>query len=62
MQPLTSLEEYKPVFVDDHTLEIDLNRDEQLNGLLLKLINLGFDITDVHPKGQRLEKLFLSLL
>ena len=62
MQPLTGLEAYKPVVIDEYTLEVDLNRDEQLNGLLIKLIDNGFDITDVHPKGQRLEKLFLSLL
>ncbi|MBF0489706.1 MAG: ABC transporter ATP-binding protein [Candidatus Omnitrophica bacterium] len=62
MESLAGLEAYKPVVVDDHTLEVELNRDEQLNGLLIKLINNKFDITDVHPKGQRLEKLFLSLL
>ncbi len=62
VESLTGLEAYKPVIIDDHTLEVDLNRDEQLNDLLIKLIKNGFDITDVHPKGQRLEKLFLSLL
>lgn len=62
MESMAGIEIYKPLRVDDHTLEVDLNRDEQLNDLLIKLINNGFDITDVHPKGQRLEKLFLSLI
>ncbi len=62
MQSLSGLEVYKPVVIDEHTLEVDLNRDEQLNELLIKLIKNSFEITDVHPKGQRLEKLFLSLL
>jgi ABC-2 type transport system ATP-binding protein len=62
MEALTGLEAYKPVAIDEHVLEVELNRDEQLNELLIKLIKNGFDITDVHPKGQRLEKLFLSLL
>jgi ABC-2 type transport system ATP-binding protein len=62
MQSLVGLDAYKPVVIDEHTLEVDLNRDEQLNELLIKLIQNKFDITDVHPKGQRLEKLFLSLL
>ena len=62
MLPLSGLDAYKPVVIDEHTLEVDLNRDEQLNELLIKLINNKFDITDVHPKGQRLEKLFLSLV
>ena len=62
VESLAGLEAYKPMVIDEHTLEVDLNRDEQLNDLLIKLIKNGFDITDVHPKGQRLEKLFLSLL
>lgn len=62
MRSLHALEAYKPKAVDDHTIEVDLKRDAELNGLLMRLINEGFEITDVHPKGQRLEKLFLSLL
>ncbi len=62
MQPLTGISAYKPVVVDEHTLEVNLNRDAQLNDLLVHLIKNGFSITDVHPKEQRLEKLFLSLI
>jgi ABC-2 type transport system ATP-binding protein len=62
MEALAGLEDYKPLVIDEHTMEVELNRDAQLNDLLIKLIKTGFDITDVHPKGQRLEKLFLSLL
>lgn len=62
MQDLAGINTYKPQVIDEHTLEVDLNRDEQLNDLLIKMIHHGFAITDVHPKGQRLEKLFLSLL
>lgn len=62
MQNLNGIAVYKPVVVDEHTLEVNLNRDAQLNDLLINLIKNGFDITDVHPKEQRLEKLFLSLI
>lgn len=62
VKSLAGFEAYKPVIVDEHTIEVDLNRDEELNGLIMKLIQEEFVITDVHPKGQRLEKLFLSLL
>ena len=62
MQSLSEIAAYKPVVVDEHTLEVNLNRDAQLNDLLVHLIKNGFDITDVHPKEQRLEKLFLSLI
>lgn len=62
MQSLAGIQSYAPAVIDEHTLEINLNRDEQLNSLLVKLIQDGFAITDVHPKEQRLERLFLSLL
>ena len=62
MQSLSGIQSYQPLVVDEHTFEVSLNRDEQLNDLLIKLIDNGFDITDVHPKEQRLEKLFLSLI
>ncbi len=62
MQDLKEIAMYKPVVVDEHTLEVNLNRDAQLNDLLIHLIKNGFDITDVHPKEQRLEILFLSLI
>ena len=62
MQAIDGIAAYKPVIVDEHTLEVNLNRDVQLNDLLINLIKNGFDITDVHPKEQRLEKLFLSLI
>jgi ABC-2 type transport system ATP-binding protein len=62
MESLQGIEAYRPVIIDEHTIEVELNRDEQLNDLLIKLIHNKFDITDVHPKGQRLERLFLSLL
>ncbi len=62
MQPLDGIQSYAPVVIDEHTLEVNLNRDEQLNDLLIKLIQNGFAVTDVHPKEHRLERLFLSLL
>ncbi len=62
MKAIEGIAVYKPVIVDEHTLEVNLNRDAQLNDLLINLIKNGFDITEVHPKEQRLEKLFLSLI
>lgn len=62
MKSLEGLTAYKPTIIDEHTIEVNLNRDAQLNDLLINLIKNGFDITDVHPKEQRLEKLFLSLI
>jgi ABC-2 type transport system ATP-binding protein len=62
MQSLSSVESFAPVLVDPNTLEVELNRKEELNDLISKLISSGFVITDIHPKSRRLEKLFLRLL
>jgi len=62
MKPLTSVESFAPVVVDNNTLEVEVNRKEELNDLIAKLIASGFVITDIHPKSRRLEKLFLKLL
>ncbi|MBF0511314.1 MAG: ABC transporter ATP-binding protein [Candidatus Omnitrophica bacterium] len=53
---------FNPVQVDEHTLDIEIKKREDLNDLLLKLAKTGFVITDLHPKGNRLEKLFLEIL
>ncbi len=62
MQALTALSAYKPKMIDDHSFEVEISRREELNELLMKLIQAGFVITDVHAKGNRLEKLFLSMV
>jgi ABC-2 type transport system ATP-binding protein len=62
MKPLTSVESFAPIVLDQNTLEVEVNRKEELNDLIAKLIASGFVITDIHPKSRRLEKLFLKLL
>jgi len=53
---------FKPVKVDDHTLDVEIQKREDLNGFIVKLAQSGFVITDFHPKGNRLEKLFLEIV
>jgi hypothetical protein len=53
---------FNPVRIDEHTLDIEIRQREELNELILKLAQSGFVITDLHPKGNRLEKLFLEIL
>ncbi len=62
MKPLDVLSRYKPVAIDANSFEVQVNRQIQLNDLIKNLIESGFDLTDVHPKENRLEKLFLEIL
>ena len=62
MKALDRIQAYKPVAVDSTTLEVEINRKEDLNELIVRLMASGFVIKDIHPKSRRLEKLFLKLL
>jgi ABC-2 type transport system ATP-binding protein len=62
MLPLDGVRAYNPVKIDEHTIDIEIQKREELNELILKLAQSGFVITDFHPKGNRLEKLFLEIL
>ena len=62
MLSLEGVRAYNPVKIDEHTIDIEIQKREELNELILKLAQSGFVITDFHPKGNRLEKLFLEIL
>jgi hypothetical protein len=59
---LEKLHDYHPVVVDEHTFEVDLNKEERLNEFIAHLTRLGMVVTDFRPKGNRIEKLFLNIL
>lgn len=62
MKDLSPLARYSPRQTDANTLEVEINREEELNELIVRLMASGFVIKDIHPKSRRLEKLFLKLL
>lgn len=62
MKPLVRIQSFNPVQVDTNTLEVEINREEELNELIVRMMASGFVIKDIHPKSRRLEKLFLKLL
>ncbi len=62
MLSLDQVRSFKPVQIDEHTLDVEIQNREELNVLILKLAQSGFVITDLHPKGNRLEKLFLEIV
>ncbi len=59
---LKSLEKYNPVIIDATTFEVDLHKRENLNEFIKHVQKSGMIVTDIRPKGNRMEKLFLSVL
>ncbi len=56
------LKKYNPVRIDETTFEVDLNKRENLNTFIKHLQRLDMIVTDIRPKGNRMEKLFLNVL
>ncbi len=56
------LAHYKAKIMDDTTLEVELSRLETMHDFVLALAKTGMIMTDIRPKGHRLEKLFLEVL
>ncbi len=62
---ITALEKlgpYKPVKIDDNTLEIEINKKEKLNTFVSLLTSLGMEVIDLRPKANRMEKLYLKIM
>ncbi len=57
-----SLAHYEPKIIDETTLEVELSRKETLHDFVADLAKTGMILTDIRPKGHRLEKLFLEVL
>ena len=59
---LEKLKDFNPVVVDQNTFEIELTRQEALHDFIMQLTEVQMVLTDIRPKGHRLEKLFLKIL
>ncbi len=65
VKTLTSLESLKlfnPVHIDEHSFQVEINRNDSLNHFVRFLYSTGMEILDIRPQGHRLEKLFLNIL
>lgn len=62
VKEVVSLKEYLPRVIDETTLEVELSRKETLHDFVARLAQAGMVLTDIRPKGHRLEKLFLEIL
>lgn len=59
---VSTLQHFKPKVLDETTLEVELSRQETMHDFVLALTKTGMIMTDIRPKGHRLEKLFLEVL
>jgi len=48
--------------IDTTTLEVDVNRDQGLNGIFAELSREGIEVTSMRNKANRLEELFIRIV
>lgn len=60
--PLPYLVGYESRLVDTSTLEVDVKREQGLNGVFSQLSDQGIQILSMRNKANRLEELFVSLV
>jgi ABC-2 type transport system ATP-binding protein len=60
-QPPT-LAGYALRLVDDHTLEVEISKDENLNEIFARLSALGIEVLSMRNKVNRLEEIFMRLV
>jgi ABC-2 type transport system ATP-binding protein len=60
--PLPKLEGYGYRLTDTSTLEVDVKREQGLNGLFSQLNTQGIQVQSMRNKANRLEELFVSLV
>lgn len=60
--PLPNLVGYASRLVDTSTLEVDVKREQGLNGVFSQLSDQGIQILSMRNKANRLEELFVSLV
>ena len=65
-QAVSELPQVKGSFIlrliDEHTLEVDIPKDQTMNELILQIHALGLEIESMRNKVNRLEELFVSLI
>jgi ABC-2 type transport system ATP-binding protein len=64
-QPLAAvpaLPGYRVQLTDDHTLDVEVNKDQNLNEIFAALTAQGIEVLSMRNKANRLEELFLRLV
>lgn len=57
-----TIQDFDLKIVDENTLEIDLGLNQNISEMITLLNENGIKVTDLRPKGNRLEQLFLHIL
>jgi ABC-2 type transport system ATP-binding protein len=53
---------YTVRLVDDHTLEIEVSKEQSLNDIFVRLSELGIEVVSMRNKVNRLEEIFMRLV
>jgi ABC-2 type transport system ATP-binding protein len=53
---------YKVTMADDHTLEVETSKEQNLNDVFAALSAQGIQVVSMRNKSNRLEELFLSMV
>ncbi len=53
---------YVVTLVDDHTLEVEVSNEENLNDIFARLTTLGIEVLSMRNKVNRLEEIFMQLV
>ena len=53
---------YVATLIDDHTLELEVSKEENLNDLFARLSALGIEVLSMRNKVNRLEEIFMRLV
>jgi ABC-2 type transport system ATP-binding protein len=48
--------------IDDLTLEVDITKDQGINGMFAELSQRGIEVTSMRNKANRLEELFIRMI
>ena len=57
-----ALEGYRVELVDDHTLEVEMSKEQSLNEIFARLSAQGIDVVSMRNKVNRLEEMFMRLV
>jgi ABC-2 type transport system ATP-binding protein len=56
------LEGYLTKLIDEHTLEVELSKEQNLNELFVRLSGVGIEVLSMRNKVNRLEEIFMRLV
>jgi ABC-2 type transport system ATP-binding protein len=56
------LDGYRVALVDDHTLEVEMSKEQSLNDIFARLSGQGIDVVSMRNKVNRLEEMFMRLV